>query len=124
MGTFINFSNHKSEKWADNQRNEALKFGEIVDIEFPNIDPNWDSDTVVASAKSYVDKILNLKPSAVLCQGEFSMVFAVVDALLNEETNVVTACSERRVTEKILEDGKSEKITVFDFVKFRNYKKC
>ena len=32
---FVNFSNHPSSLWSENQRKEAEKYGEIVDLKFP-----------------------------------------------------------------------------------------
>ena len=36
---FINFSNHASTRWGVPQKQAAKKYGEIVDMQFPNVDP-------------------------------------------------------------------------------------
>lgn len=34
---FINFSNHPSILWAEEERNAALKYGTIEDLAFPQV---------------------------------------------------------------------------------------
>ena len=36
---FINYTNHPSDAWGEKQREEASKYGEILDIHFPDISP-------------------------------------------------------------------------------------
>ena len=36
---FINYTNHPSASWGEKQMDEAKKYGEIVDMPFPNISP-------------------------------------------------------------------------------------
>ena len=36
---FINYTNHPSASWGEKQTDEAKKYGEIVDMPFPNISP-------------------------------------------------------------------------------------
>ena len=48
---FINLSNHDSSKWSVKQIEEALKLSEnglIIDIPFPNIDPELTSDEITS----------------------------------------------------------------------------
>ena len=41
---FVNFSNHPSSLWSENQRKEAEKYGEIVDLKFPSVNPDDSRD--------------------------------------------------------------------------------
>lgn len=43
---FINFSNHASTRWGVPQKQAAKKYGEIVDMQFPNVDPEATSEEV------------------------------------------------------------------------------
>ena len=43
---FINHSNHPSAQWDEVQRREAERYGPIVDVLFPGINPNSTSDEV------------------------------------------------------------------------------
>ncbi len=43
--TFINLTNHPSTKWGADQLAAAKKYGNIVDIPFPAVDPEASSDT-------------------------------------------------------------------------------
>ena len=43
---FINFSNHASTRWGVPQKQAAKKYGEIVDVQFPNVNPEATSEEV------------------------------------------------------------------------------
>lgn len=43
---FVNFSIHPSEGWSEELLAVAHKYGEIVDIHFPNIEPAFTSSMV------------------------------------------------------------------------------
>lgn len=113
---FINFTNHPSDKWDSDQRQCAMKYGEIVDLPFPEVKAEADEDVLNEMAVSYVRKILELQPAAVLCQGEFCLVFQVVTMLKAHGITVLAACSERKVEEY----GNKKEVT-FKFVRFRKY---
>ena len=52
--TFVNFTNHPSAQWSDRQRREALKYGNIQDIPFPDVDPLGDHDYIDGLADSCI----------------------------------------------------------------------
>ena len=116
MRRFVNFSNHPHEKWEQIQLNAARAYGEIVDLTFPEVDPYADEKAVNELADIYAMQILALKPAAVMCQGEFTLVYSVIKRLKERNISVLAACSRRDVTE---EDGK--KISEFHFARFREY---
>lgn len=113
---FINFSNHPSAEWEESQRKAEEKYGEIVDMEFPSVDPLRDENYIVEMADFYLEKILELDPEAVLCQGEFCLVYRLVSLLKANRITVLAACSRRMVEMK---DGK--KVASFQFSRFRPY---
>ena len=113
---FINFSNHPSDRWGEEQRAAALKYGEIVDIAFPEVDACGDEEYIQTLAVEYVDRIMSCEPAAVLCQGEFCLSFQVITKLKERGVTVLAACSERKVT---IEGAK--KIVIFEFEQFRRY---
>ena len=116
MNTFVNFSNHPSCRWSDLQIREAKKFGLIVDLPYPTVNPGFGEQEIAELSDEYVEKILAYNPSAVLCQGEFTLCYGVVSRLKSLGVAVMAACSERDVIET--EEGK---ITKFKFVRFREY---
>ena len=116
MYCFINFSNHPSDKWDNSQREAALEYGEIIDIPFPNVDPDFSELDIDLLSDKYVREITEYDPAAVMCQGEFTLCFSLAQKLQALGITVLSACSKRDVVEK---DGK--KISVFRFVKFREY---
>lgn len=120
--TFVNFSNHSSNMWNKKQREEAEKWGTLVDVPFPNISAEIDENEIESIATKCVESIVGYNPKAVMCQGEFTLVYAVVSELRKVGITVVAACSNRIVFEEVLSDGSSQKCSVFEFVRFREYR--
>lgn len=114
---FVNFSNHPSARWGEEQKAAAACYGQqLVDLPFPAVEAKVDEAAVSALAEQYVEQIMSYCPAAVLCQGEFCLTFLVVSALKAQGVTVLAACSERIVTEH--EDKKE---VVFRFEGFREY---
>jgi hypothetical protein len=118
---FINFTNHPSANWSPEQIAAADEYGEIIDIPFPEVDPDGDEGYITRLAERYAGGISLRKPKAVLCQGEMTLAFAVAGLLLSMNVTVLAACSKRVVKEAIGENGKAIKIAAFTFTRFRKY---
>ncbi len=113
---FVNFSNHPSEKWGDEQRRAAEKYGRIIDIPFPAVEPETDEAEISALAGEFVSRIIKVSPGAVMVQGEFTLAFAVVEMLRARGIKCLAACSKRLVKE-----CGDEKTVRFEFVRYREY---
>ena len=120
---FINCSNHKSKDWSKEQLDAALDYGDIVDISFPEVNPASTEKDVSEMAEKLFKEIMDLSPSCVMCQGEYTLTFELVNMLINAGVKTVAACSERVVNEKTLDDGSTKKIVEYKFEKFRSYQK-
>ena len=118
---FINHTNHPSDKWSAEQISAAKVYGDIKDIPFPAIEPRASSAQIKQLVKENLKEILELKPAVVLCQGEFNYTFEMVTLLKNSGIKVIAATSERRVSVEILADGRSQQVSTFCFVRFREY---
>ena len=59
-GGFINFSNHPSLKWSEEQYKAASCYGEIFDVDFPMVDPKCDELCIKNLAEAYSSKLLSL----------------------------------------------------------------
>lgn len=116
---FINLSNHKSSAWSEEQIEAARKFGEIEDMQFPAINPNDSTEEVKVLAKSYLDKIIQLNPKAVMVQGEFTFTVLLIEFLKQQGIKTVVACSDRITQEHVDENGDTVKRAIFKFVQFR-----
>ncbi len=57
---FLNHTNHPSDKWSKEQIAAAEKFGEITDLPFPSIPPEFDKDEVDEKVDENLKKILEL----------------------------------------------------------------
>lgn len=117
---FINCSNHKFSMWDDAQKNAALKWGEVEDIPFPNVNPYLSSEEIKRLAADTAELICSYNPAVVMCQGEFTLTFELVKILKEKGIRVVSACSERNVIEKT-DGGACKKEVFFRFVRFREY---
>lgn len=118
---FINISNHPSATWGENQTNAALKYGEIIDISFPLIDPLLSTQEVIDLAYQYLKKVelivsSSKEESVVHVMGEHLFTFHLVTILLNNGYKVIESASYK---DSIMEGDK--KISIFHFVQFRFY---
>lgn len=117
---FVNFTNHPSENWDQNQLDASMAYGEIVDVPFPNVDVTYNEDEVRVLAENAVAEIMALNPTCVLCQGEFNLAYLVISILIEKGIPVVAACTER-VVEEHREGGIYKKVSQFKFVKYRRF---
>ena len=117
----INHTNHLSAQWSPEQIAAAEKYGEISDFPFPNIDANFDENQISELVEVNGKKILAMNPAAVLCQGEYSYTYAMINFLKKNKVVVIAAASERIVEERVTDDGATQKISLFNFVRFRQY---
>ena len=120
MARFINLSNHPSDKQSDNQLAAAREYGEILDLPFPNVLPEATTEEIKKLAEPIIRQILEEKPAAVMCQGEFSLSVYVISQLMQKGILVLTSCSARDVIETKV-DGEYKKTATFRFVQFRPY---
>ncbi len=118
---FVNHTNHLSENWSSEQKIAAKSYGKIIDIPFPEVPPNFNSNEIIQMVSKNLQEILKFNPSTVLCQGEFTYTFAMVEELKNLKIPVVAATNERIVEEIKENDGSTKKISTFKFINFRSY---
>ncbi len=117
---FINLSNHPSERWEEKQKEAAEQYGEVVDMPFPQVNPEDDHLVVEQLAEEYVQKIEELSKDAevtVHVMGEMTLVYALVSQLKCRGIRCVASTTERQVIEH--EDG--TRTSTFSFVSFREY---
>lgn len=120
---FINLSNHPSNTWSEFQVQTAHdQYGEILDLPFPEIDPEWDQMQIGELAAQYLEKVKTLASehnanAAVHLMGEYSFCFQLVNLLKADGIEAVVSTSER-LTE-MNPDG--SKTIQFNFVRFRKY---
>lgn len=117
----INFSNHPASTWSAEQLQAAQElYGEVVDLPFPNINPNADEKEIAELADKYTEQIVELaggKECTVHAMGEMTLTFAVIRRL----EKLVIPCIES-TTERIVKDlGDGHKDVLFRFARFRKY---
>ena len=119
---FINLSNHPSAYWSAEQKAAAeQQFGQIVDIQFPQVDPFANEDVIAAMADEYCQQVLETacgqSTVAVHLMGEMTLTFALLQRLLPQGIQCVASTTKRETVE--YPDGRKE--SSFKFVKFRKY---
>ena len=117
----INFTNHPSALWSAEQKAAAQRYGKVIDLAFPAIDPATNEAVLDSLAAVYADHILHLSPDAVLCQGEYTFVYRVVQHLEAAGIPTLAACSRRKSQETTYPDGSTLKRSIFAFAGFRRY---
>lgn len=119
---FINLSNHSSLNWSKEQKEEALKYGEIADIPFPLVAPEWDSEYYDRMADKYVNIILEMDDSpVVMVQGEFILTYRIITCLKARNIRCIAAVTKREVEESVDGEGRMIKTSVFKFEEFMEY---
>lgn len=127
---FLNYSNHPSATWMKNQLDAARCYGEICDVAFPAVSvtasekeiENQAEEQIKVLEKTAEEKGCSLNQTVIMCQGEFSLTYAVITRLKKRypECKIVCALSEREVVEE-QKEGCSVKTVCFRFCGFREY---
>lgn len=102
---FINLSNHALQNWSLKQKEEAVKYGELIDLPFPNISPYADSVEIDRLVEKYFNKVLEYHNPVVMLQGEFIFTFRLATKLKAAGIKVVAGRSERIVVESVNSEG-------------------
>jgi hypothetical protein len=119
----INLSNHPSINWSQEQKLKALElYKEIVDIPFPEVDPNGEEEYIENLAGEYLNKILEIKNSTsetvvVHLMGELTFSFALLVKLKANGVRCVASTTQRVV----MDEGNGRVTKLFRFVRFREY---
>lgn len=122
---FINLTNHSIEKWSQEQIHEASKYGVLVDLAFPTVDPHGDECYIADLVDKYIrqidrmihEKDISKDECTVHVMGEMTFVYEFVKELKKKGMRAVASTTERNVEE--LPDG--QKKVSFKFVQFREY---
>lgn len=118
----INLSNHPQNKWLKKQLEAAKKYGEVIDMPFPQIDAKTNSEDVKELAREYAQKIIDDYDDGdteitVHIMGEMTFVYNFVRLFQGCGIRCIASSTQRIVEEE--EPGK--KITEFHFEDFREY---
>ncbi len=119
---FINLSNHPSSDWDIDQIMAAKIYGNIIDLPFPTVDPQYDESDIEGLANDYYNKVKKIASSygtTIHIMGEMSLTFALIKKLQGSGYNCIASTTERCTIEH--ENGNKE--SSFHFVKFREYER-
>ena len=115
----INLSNHPISEWSEKQLQLATtQYGEVIDKSFPPIPPEADAIEVMQLALDTVNRLCSQYADfTVHIMGELTFVYLAVKEFQNRGVTCIASTSKRNAT--ISANG--EKISQFDFVRFRSY---
>lgn len=117
----INLSNHPSAQWSEKQLEVAkLQYGEIIDMQFPQIPPEEGEDYIIEIAQKFFYQIEEYhkgnKDICIHIMGELTFCFCLVSLLKKYNIMCVASTTKRNVVQQ-----ENVKTTVFEFCKFREY---
>lgn len=119
----INLSNHPYSTWDEPQKQAVeSKYGKVVDLTFPQVDPRADISRVKQLAEEFLRETILLfsdgdgMDNAIHISGEDCFVFQYVTMAKEKGLNCI--CS---TTPHIVKSGNHVKTSVFQFTRLRNY---
>ncbi len=120
MKILLNFSNHPSTQWKEEQLEAARCFDVVEDLAFPAVSPSMDEEELDELVEKYAEMIANGFDSSCTCvhiMGEMTFVFRMVFRLKTLGFRCIASTTERIA--QVTPDG--QKISSFQFVRFREY---
>lgn len=119
----INLSNHPFEKWEEKHQQAAFgQFGIVEDFDFPDVDPNANTDAVSQLAAEYLSACITKlettdgNSDAIHISGEPCFLFQFVT--LAKAHGIPCVCS---TTQRLVTNDGNIKTSIFQFIQFRNY---
>lgn len=118
---FVNLSNHESKNWQKKQIEKAEKYGEIIDMAFPEITGSTSIEEIDIFVKEYYEKLSKMSFDAILLVGEYSFVYSLIKLLLKEHKNVFSIKSDFKLSHYVDKDGICKREIKNDFIDFVRY---
>jgi hypothetical protein len=116
----INLSNHPSAAWQAAQLDAAAVYGKVIDVPFPDIDPNGDETYIQSLCEEYLERICQVmqgEPITVHVMGEVTFTHNLVNILQTKGVKCIASTTERVVNDS----GNGVKEALFVFSRFRKY---
>ena len=116
----INLSNHPYEKWDEKQKQAALvQFGVVEDFPFPLISPNADLSDIEKLAEQIFNEINEMHSTdmSVHLMGEYVLCYQLTKRFEIKKIPCYASTTQR----KVIMSPNGEKISLFQFIKFRPY---
>lgn len=120
---FVNLSNHPSRDWLPEQLQAALQLASpVFDIPFPSVAPELDGPEFSNLAHAIANQVVDAGARAVMLQGEFTLVYALVNLLRQASIPCYAAATERISASETLPGGVIRKTSDYRFVRFRQFR--
>ena len=116
----INLSNHSSKYWSVEQLQAGAKYGTILHLDFPDVDPTGGRSYIDNLSDEYlleVKKLAGKEKATIHIMGEMTFTFSLLKKLQQHGFECIASTSKRIVTE----DNNGHKDVTFIFERFRKY---
>lgn len=125
MKVFINYSNHPTSKWSEEQLNAAKEMADrIVDEQFPQIDPKATEFDVIELAKGEINRLFQTYSGynelIIHIAGEMTFTAYFVSQI-NKWWAANAICITSTTKRDVVENEDGSKTVKFKFVRFRQY---
>lgn len=123
----INLTNRGNATWGKKQREAASVYGEILDFPMPPVAAHADEAETGRIADLVLRRIRKVfseskdERFAVVCQGDFTLVWRIVDGLRQDGIEALAPTFERVTKPTLKPDGTTVPGFSFEFVRFRSY---
>lgn len=125
MKLFINYTNHPTSKWLEDQLNAAKEMADrIVDELFPQINPGATEFDIVDLAKNEINRLFQTYSGynelIIHIAGEMTFTAYFVSQI-NKWWAANTICITSTTKRDVVENEDGSKTVKFKFVRFRQY---
>lgn len=125
MKLFINYSNHPTSKWSEEQLNAAKEMADrVVDESFPQINPEATEFDVIDLAKSEINRLFQTYSGydefVIHIAGEMTFTAYFVSQI-NKWWAADAICITSTTKRDVVENSDGSKTVKFGFVRFRQY---
>ena len=123
----INLTSRGSATWGKKQLEAAEVYGEILDFPMPAVAAHADEEETARIADLVLRRIRKRlsestdERSAVVCQGDFTLVWRIVYGLKQDGIEALAPTFERITKPTLCPDGTTVPGFSFEFVRFRSY---
>lgn len=120
----INLTNHPYEGWSKEQQEDIVaKCGKVLDMPFPKMDPDWPNEIekIVELVRTYRDKVIALKPDAVLLMGEWCFTIMLINELLKRGVKVYSTATDLDMQFTHNPDGSIDRVSHIHYRGLRPY---
>lgn len=117
---FINLSNHPTKNWSEEQLSAAEQIGQIIDLPFPEVEPEMTTNDIIHLAQQLFQQIQTYGDNTQVTlhiMGEMTLCYQLINICKQAGYTCLASTTKRETYYQ--QDG--SKVSAFHFVQFREY---